>query len=135
MTPKEKMVCIEESKTMETVLELINESGHSRIPVYKSTPDDIIGMIYAKDFLKFRDNELSRIKLHQILRPIQIVKAQRKISSILKELQQKKWNISVVVDDNKKVIGLISIEDILEELVGEIFDEYDGEMKMGTSAL
>jgi CBS domain containing-hemolysin-like protein len=125
MTPKEKMVCIEESKTMDTALALINKSGHSRIPVYKQTFDDVVGMIYAKDFLKFRDYELSKIKAHKILRPILIVKAERKISPLLKELQQKKINISVVVDDNKKVIGLISIEDILEELVGEIFDEYD----------
>ncbi len=85
-------------------------------------------MIYAKDFLKFRDYELSQIKVHQILRPILIVIAGRKISPLLKELQQKKINISVVVDDSKKVIGLVSIEDILEELVGEIFDEYDTEI-------
>lgn len=135
MTPKENMVCIEESKTLDTALALINESGHSRIPVYKNTFDNIIGMIYAKDFLKFKDSDLSRIKVRQILRPILVVKAGRKISIILKELQQKKMNISVVLDDSKKVIGLVSIEDILEELVGEIFDEYDGEMKMGTSAL
>jgi len=125
MTPKENMVCIEESKTLDTALALINESGHSRIPVYKNTFDNIIGMIYAKDFLKFKDSDLSRIKVRQILRPILVVKAGRKISIILKELQQKKMNISVVLDDSKKVIGLVSIEDILEELVGEIFDEYD----------
>ncbi len=128
MTPKEKMVCIEESKNLETALALINESGHSRIPVYKTNPDSIVGMIYAKDFLKFRDYELSQIKVHQTLRPILIVIAGRKISPLLKELQQKKINISVVVDDSKKVIGLVSIEDILEELVGEIFDEYDTEI-------
>ncbi len=129
MTPKEKMVCIEESKTLDTALALINKSGHSRIPVYKQTFDYVVGMIYAKDFLKFRDYELSKIKVQKILRPIQIVKEGRKISPLLKELQQKKINISVVVDDNKKVIGLISIEDILEELVGEIFDEYDNDME------
>ena len=125
MTPKEKMFCIEESKTLDAALVIINESGHSRIPVYRSTMDDIIGMIYAKDFLKFRDHELSMIRVREILRPIQIVKAERKISGLLKELQQKKMNISVVVDENKHVIGLVSIEDVLEELVGEIFDEYD----------
>ena len=130
MTPKENMVCIEESKTLDTALALINESGHSRIPVYKNTFDNIIGMIYAKDFLKFKDSDLSRIKVRQILRPILVVKAGRKISIILKELQQKKMNISVVLDDSKKVIGLVSIEDILEELVGEIFDEYDIETKI-----
>lgn len=124
MTPREKMVCIEESKTLDTALALINKSGHSRIPVYKKTFDNVVGMIYAKDFLKFRDYELDRIKVHQILRPVLLVKAGRKISSILKELQQKKINVSVVVDESK-VTGLLSIEDILEELVGEIFDEYD----------
>jgi CBS domain containing-hemolysin-like protein len=125
MTPREKIVCIEESETLDTALELINKSGHSRIPVYRGNFDNIVGMIYAKDFLKFRDYELSRIKVFQILRPLFVVKAGREISSLLKELQQKKMNISVVVDNDMKVIGLISIEDILEELVGEIFDEYD----------
>ncbi len=125
MTPKESMVCIEESKTSDAALALINESGHSRIPVYRKNFDDIAGMVYAKDFLKFRDYEMGRIKVHQVLRPILVVKAVRKIYPILKELQQKKINISVVVDEDRKVIGLLSIEDILEELVGEIFDEYD----------
>jgi putative hemolysin len=85
----------------------------------------VLSDLYAKDLLKFRDYELNRIKVFQILRPLLVVKAGREISSLLKELQQKKMNISVVVDNNMKVIGLISIEDILEELVGEIFDEYD----------
>ncbi len=129
MTPREKIVCIEESKTLDEALLLINNSRHSRLPVYRGDFDNIVGMIYAKDFLKFRDYELNRIKVFQVLRPLLIVKAGEEISSILKELQQKKMNISVVVDNNMKVIGLVSIEDILEELVGEIFDEYDVEPK------
>lgn len=125
MTGKENIISIEESTTLDAALVLINESGHSRIPIYKETLDNIVGMIYAKDFLKFRDNELDRIKVYQILRPILLVRGGRKIYPILKELQQKKLNISIVVDENRKVIGLLSTEDILEELVGEIFDEYD----------
>jgi putative hemolysin len=127
MTPRENIVCIEESETLDTALKLINESGHSRIPVYRKDFDNIIGMIYAKDFLKFRDYELGRTRVREILRPLLIVKAGRGISSVMKELQQKKMVISIVVDSNMKVIGLVSIEDILEELVGEIFDEYDVE--------
>ena len=127
MTPRESIVSIEESETLETALKLINESGHSRIPVYRKDFDNIIGMIYAKDFLKFRDYELGRTKVHEILRPILIVKAGQEISSVMKELQQKNMAISIVVDNNMKVLGLVSIEDILEELVGEIFDEYDVE--------
>jgi putative hemolysin len=127
MTPKENMICIEESKTLEVALDLINRSGHSRLPVYQKNLDTIVGMIYAKDLLKFNDYDLNRIKVFQILRPVLIVKAGKDISSILKELQQKKMNIAIVVDNHTKVIGLVSIEDILEELVGEIFDEYDVE--------
>ena len=129
MTPRENMVCIEESETLNAALDLINTSGHSRLPVYQGDFDNIIGMIYAKDLLKFKDYDLNRMKVYQILRPLLIVKAGKEISSILKDLQQKKMNISVVVDNNMKVIGLVSIEDIMEELVGEIFDEYDVEEK------
>lgn len=129
MTTREKIVCIEESEMLDTALGLINSSGHSRIPVYRGDLDNMVGMIYAKDLLKFKDYELGRTKVFQILRPLLVVRAGREISSILKELQQKKMNISIVVDNNMKVIGLVSIEDILEELVGEIFDEYDVETR------
>ncbi len=129
MTPRDKIVAIEESQTLDAALALINNSGHSRIPVYRGNFDNMVGMIYAKDLLKFRDYELGKIKVFQVLRPLLVVKAGREISVILKELQQKKMNISVVVDNNLKVIGLVSIEDILEELVGEIYDEYDVEPK------
>lgn len=127
MTPRENIISIDESETLETALKLINESGHSRIPVYRKDFDNITGMIYAKDFLKFRDNELGRTRVRDILRPLLIVKAGREISSVMKELQQNNMAISIVIDNNMKVIGLVSIEDILEELVGEIFDEYDVE--------
>jgi len=129
MTLREHIVAIEETETLDKALALINESGHSRIPVYRGDFDNIIGMIYAKDFLKFRDYDLPRTEVHQILRPILVVRAGQEISAILKELQHKKMNISVVIDNNLKVLGLVSIEDIMEELVGEIFDEYDVEAK------
>jgi len=128
MTPREKIISIDESKTLDIALSIINESGHSRIPVYRNDFDNIMGMLYAKDLLKFRTQDLSRIKVMQILRPLLVVKAGRDISSILKELQQKKMNLAIVIDNNMKVMGLISIEDIIEELVGEIFDEYDAEL-------
>ncbi len=127
MTPRENTICIDESETLDNALSLINNSGHSRIPVYRNDIDNIMGMIYAKDLLKFRTQDLSRIKVMQILRPLLVVKAGRDISSILKELQQKKMNLAIVMDNNMRVMGLVSIEDIIEELVGEIFDEYDVE--------
>ena len=127
MTPREKIISIDESETLDNALSLINSSGHSRIPVYRNELDNVVGMIYAKDILKFRTQDLFKIKVMQILRPLLVVKAGRDISSILKELQQKKMNIAIVIDNNMRVLGLVSIEDIIEELVGEIFDEYDAE--------
>jgi Mg2+/Co2+ transporter CorB len=127
MTTRDQIVSIDESETLDNALSIINKSGHSRIPVYRNDFDNIMGMIYAKDLLKFRTQDLSRIKVMQILRPLLIVKAGRDISSILRELQQKKMNLAIVIDNNMRVMGLVSIEDILEELVGEIFDESDVE--------
>jgi CBS domain containing-hemolysin-like protein len=127
MTPRDQIVSIDESEALDIALSLINNSGHSRIPVYRNDFDNIVGMIYAKDFLKFRTQDLSGIKVMHILRPLLVVKAGRDISSILKELQQKKMNLAIVIDNSMKVMGLVSIEDIIEEIVGEIFDEYDVE--------
>lgn len=127
MTPRENIISVEESETLDTALGIINKSGHSRIPVYRNEFDNIIGMIYAKDLLKFRSYDLHKMHVFQVLRPMLVVRSGKEISAILKELQQKKMNIAIVVDKKMKVLGLVSIEDIVEELVGEIFDEYDVE--------
>ncbi len=125
MTYKADMVTVENTITLDTALEKINESGHSRLPVWKDNFDNIIGMIYAKDLLKYRDEELEGMSVEEILRPILTVRSDRKIASIFKELQFRKIQIAVVVDENQKVVGLLSMEDIIEEIVGEILDEYD----------
>ncbi len=119
------MVTVENSETLIETLEKINESGHSRLPVWEGHFDNVIGMIFAKDLLKYRDEELETKTVKEILRPILVVKKDRKIASIFRELQSKKIQIAVVVDEAQKVVGLLSIEDILEEIVGEILDEYD----------
>jgi putative hemolysin len=125
MTYKSHMVTVENSETLNEALEKINESGHSRLPVWEDHFDNVIGMIFAKDLLKYRDEELETKTVKEILRPILMVKKDRKIASIFRELQSKKIQIAVVVNEAEKVVGLLSIEDILEEIVGEILDEYD----------
>jgi len=124
MTPREKMVVIEDNATLEEALVLINESGHSRLPVYHKNFDNIIGMVYAKDLLRFQDSELKNIKASQILRPIYHVNINQKMPKILRALQRTRSQIAVV-EKGSKVVGLLSIEDIIEEIVGEILDEYD----------
>lgn len=125
MTYKGDMVTIESKSSLKEALEKVNESGHSRLPVWEDNFNNVIGMVYAKDLLKFSDEEVERKTVKDILRPILIVKKDRKISSVFKELQSKKIQIAVVVNEHKRVVGLLSIEDILEEIVGEILDEYD----------
>ena len=127
MTPRSDLECIENKTLLSESLIKCNESGHSRLPVWENKPDNVIGMIFAKDLLRFSDTELATKTVEEILRPILIVRAKRKIASIFRELQVKKMQIAVVVDTNKKVIGIMTIEDILEEIVGEILDEYDVE--------
>lgn len=127
MSPVEELVCIEVTRTLNESLEKMNESGHSRLPVWKNHSNNVVGMIFAKDLLRYRDAELAVKTVAEIIRPIMIVRTTRKIASIFKELQKKKMQIAVVVDDNNKIAGILSIEDILEEIVGEILDEYDVE--------
>ncbi|MCL7415689.1 MAG: hemolysin family protein [ANME-2 cluster archaeon] len=125
MTYKSHMVTVENTETLSEALVKINESGHSRLPVWRGHFDNVTGMIFAKDLLKYRDKELETKTVEEILRPILLIKKERKIASIFRELQSKKVQIAVVVDESEKVVGLLSIEDILEEIVGEILDEYD----------
>ncbi len=127
MTPRIDLECMENKSLLSEALKKCNESGHSRLPVWENKPDNVIGMIFAKDLLRFSDTELATKTVEEILRPILIVRAKRKIASIFRELQAKKMQIAVVVDTNQKVIGIMTIEDILEEIVGEILDEYDVE--------
>ncbi|MBW6471341.1 MAG: hemolysin family protein, partial [Methanosarcinaceae archaeon] len=127
MTPRIDLECIENKSLLSKALKRCNESGHSRLPVWKDNPDNVIGMIFAKDLLRFSDTELATKTVDEILRPILIVRAKRKIASIFRELQAKKMQIAVVTDTNQKVIGIMTIEDILEEIFGEILDEYDVE--------
>ena len=129
MTSKKDMVSVEDIESLSSALIKFNESGHSRLPVWKNNFDNIIGLIFAKDLLKYNDAEIKRKTANEILRPILIVRNDRKIASIFKELQSRNIQITVVIDENNKVVGLLSIEDILEEIVGEILDEYDIEEK------
>lgn len=127
MTPRSDLECIENKSVLNKALEKCNYSGHSRLPVWSNNPDNVIGMIFAKDLLRFSDSELASKTVEDILRPILIVSTRRKIASIFRELQAKKMQIAVVMSTSKKIVGIIAIEDILEEIVGEILDEYDVE--------
>jgi len=101
------------------------ESGHSRVPVYDDGIDNVIGMLYAKDLLKIHGNTGEKISIKKFLRPAYFVPESKKVDELLAEMQAKGIHIAVVVDEYGGMAGLVTLEDIVEEIVGEIRDEYD----------
>jgi len=128
MVPRVDITGIEFSASLDEVKKAIIESGYSRIPVYKKTLDEIIGVIYAKDLILCP--EKSTIK--SIQRKVTFIPENMKIQTLLNQFQSKKKQIAIVVDEYGGTSGLVTLEDILEELVGEIMDEYDNELPMIT---
>lgn len=123
MKPRIDVFAVSENLTFKEVLELITENGYSRIPVYKDNLDTVIGVLYAKDLLPFIDeNDFAWQKL---LRQPYFVPENKKLDDLLKEFQDKKIHLAIVVDEYGGTSGIISLEDIIEQIVGDISDEFD----------
>ncbi|MGA7670529.1 MAG: hemolysin family protein [Nitrolancea sp.] len=118
-----------ESPVME-VVELARQMGHSRIPVYRDSIDTIIGVVYAKDFLRFVHEDIADVELIELLRPAYFVPESKRVGELLQDLRKEKVHLAVVVDEYGGTAGIVTIEDILEEIVGEIQDEYDRELPL-----
>jgi len=125
MTPRVDMTAVPKYIPFEELLDVINESGHSRIPVYQEDLDNILGIIYAKDLLPFLKKKNKKFSLDLFIREAPFVPETKLISKLMQEFQEKKMHISIVVDEYGGTSGVISLEDILEEIVGEIRDEHD----------
>ena len=124
MTPRTRMVCIEKSASLKKLRKLINQVGYSRIPVYQDRIDNIVGIVYAKDLLNVSSDN-SNLRVEDIIHPPIFVPYVGRLSEILRKLQKEKTHLAIVVGEYGGVVGLLTIEDLLEELVGEIEDEYD----------
>ena len=123
LTPRIDVEGVELHFTKEQIAEAFTETGYSRLPVYEESMDHIVGIIYHKDFHNYvyhTDQEVS-----SIIRPVRFITKNRKISDLLKELQEEKSHIAVVLDEFGGTVGIVTMEDILEEIVGEIWDEHD----------
>lgn len=129
MTPRVDMVAVSSDADFTEVVNQITKTGRSRIPLYKDDLDDIIGIIYAKDLLPyFKNTELRRnLSLPKIARKPMFVPKTKMIDDLMHEFQEKKMHIAIVVDEYGGTAGLVSLEDIIEEIIGEIRDESDKE--------
>ncbi len=125
MTPRTEIAAVPDDATIDTVLQTIRSAGHSRIPVYHETIDSILGIIYAKDLL-FRDDR-KPFEAKKSMRAALFVPESKLVRDLLREFREKKVHIAIVLDEYGGTVGLATIEDILEELVGEIDDEFDVE--------
>jgi putative hemolysin len=127
MIPRIDIVAAPDSSSVRDVLDRVVESGHSRIPIFDQTIDNITGVIYAKDLLKFlRDGEQTA-PVKPLVREPSFVPETKKVDELLHEMQQRRVHLAIVVDEYGGTAGLITIEDLIEEIVGEIQDEYDVE--------
>ncbi len=127
MVPRPDIVAIESDKTLRDVQALVLRHGYSRIPVFQDDLDNVIGMVFAKDVLKVLHQGQSDMPLSDIVREAHFVPESKKVADLLREMQHEKFHIALVTDEYGSVSGLVTLEDLLEELVGEITDEYDRE--------
>ena len=126
MVPRTEMVCIEINRSISDLLDLIEEHEYSRIPAYEGKLDNIVGIIYIKDLIKkLKEKSIEYINLREILREAMFVPETKHIYDLFKEFQAKRVHVAIVIDEYGGVAGLVTMEDILEEIVGEIRDEYD----------
>jgi len=125
MTPRTDLVAVNIQDDLQTVLETISRAGHSRIPVYEDDIDHIVGLVYAKDLLSEVGKTNEQFCLHDKIRPAYFVPESKPLRALLHEFQEQKLHIAVVLDEYGGTAGIVTIEDILEELVGEIVDEYE----------
>jgi putative hemolysin len=125
MTPRTDVVAVKVDDDLQTVLETISQAGHSRIPVYEENIDKIIGLIYAKDLLDRIGKNAGDFNIRQKMRQAYFVPETKPLKSLLHEFQNQKLHLAVVLDEYGGTAGIVTIEDILEELVGEIVDEYE----------
>jgi len=130
MKPRIDVVAVDINDSIQEIVDTIVTCGHSRLPVYDDSIDTIVGVLYAKDLLTFYFDSDKKFNLKDLLRKPFFVPEAKRISDLLREFKEKKIHIAVVVDEYGGLSGIVCLEDILEEIVGEIRDEYDHEKEL-----
>ncbi len=141
MVPRTDIDCVSEDATLQELLHCVTDCGHSRIPIYREKTDNIVGILYAKDLLRYwqirqdaqqQDSQVQNdpFRIEQFMRPPHFVPENKSLRDLLKDFRSKRMHLAIVVDEYGGTAGLITIEDVLEEIVGEIQDEYDSEEEL-----
>lgn len=127
MIPRSRVEALEISMSLDAALKFVSESGHSRYPVYRGELDNVVGLLYAKDLFKvLEEHQSKKTSLKEIVRsPANFVAESQSLSSLLKEMRGRRQHLAIVVDEFGGVCGIVTLEDVLEEIVGDIRDEHD----------
>jgi len=128
MRPRPDMVCAEENSNIQQIKELAKKYGHSRIPIFKQNIDSVSGIIHVKDLFLLEADQKENVKLSSLARKAYFVPESKKVDELLREFKRDKIHMAIVVDEYGGTAGLVTLEDVLEEIVGEIQDEYDKEV-------
>jgi magnesium and cobalt transporter len=130
MVPRTELAMVPEAATVQDIINVIVESGHSRIPVFAEDPDHIVGVIHAKDLLPYWSQAAGEVQLADIVRPPFFVPLAMPVNELMTAFKRRRVHLAVVVDEYGGTAGVVTLEDVLEEIVGEIADEYDPEEQL-----
>ena len=125
MIPRSSMILLETSHSFDELLRTIIDSGHSRFPVIADNKDEVVGILLAKDLLKFSKDGEDSFEMDSFLRPATFIPESKRLKTLLREFRKSRNHIAIVVDEYGRTAGLLTIEDVLEQIVGDIEDEYD----------
>ncbi|MGL6261023.1 CNNM family magnesium/cobalt transport protein CorC [Vibrio sp. WXL103] len=127
MIPRSQIVTIERNENFDDIVTLMTDAQHSRYPVISEDKDHVEGILLAKDLLRYLGSDSDPFDMEQVMRPAVVVPESKRVDRLLKEFREERYHMAIVVDEFGGVSGLVTIEDILEEIVGEIEDEFDDE--------
>ncbi|MEI6208729.1 MAG: hemolysin family protein [Desulfuromonadales bacterium] len=133
MVPRIDMACVSVTASIHELLDTIIACGHSRIPVFESTIDNIVGLLYAKDLLKSWGDADDRVQIRSLMRQPYFIPETKSLEVLLQEFKRRRVHLAIVIDEYGGTSGLITIEDLLEQIVGDIQDEYDREEAIFTT--
>ena len=125
MLPKKQMTCISQNDSLQEVIEIVSSSGHSRFPVTGDHADEVIGILHAKDLLRFQVEQKTDFDLQDIIRLATFVPESKRLDLLLSEFRSNRNHMAIVVDEYGAVNGFVTIEDIIEQIIGDIEDEFD----------
>ena len=125
MLPKKQMICIEQKAQLADIIPIVTQSGHSRFPVMSEKNDEVIGILHAKDLLRYQYIAPEDFDLNDIVRRAPVIPESRRLDSLLHDFRSHRNHMAIVVDEYGSVLGFVTLEDIIEQIIGDIEDEFD----------